>query len=191
MRPTRTIEPTAITTLEDWSKAYLKVANVGFDNGTPAVFSRTDDSVVKRLPVEKGVDLYVALNGETRRDDALEMLEERTEALNTKTTELLPGFLDAERQFLEATDAWRVATTPVARRAAALHVGRLSHTLQTAQRSLRDAQRPARFMTIVEDVTHKEMNYTTGDDRVAGSLYSLKSFRIPPQTRVLTEGDTA
>jgi len=191
MRPTRTIEPATVTNLEEWSKAYLKVANVGFDNGAPAVFSRTDDSVVKRIPVERGVDLFVALQGGAQRDAALEKLDEITTTLKTQAADALPGFLDAERQLLEATDAWRLSTTPASRRAAALHVGRLSHTLRRAQEAHRNADLPSRIVQIVEDVTYRDLNYTTGDDRIAHSLHSLKSLRIPPTARVLTEGDTA
>jgi len=179
----RTVEPAAITTLEEWSRAYTKYANVVLDNGVPAVLSRTDTSVVKRIPWTKGTDLYAVLQDGVLSEPALEAMEEKREALNAAASEASPGFLEAERQLLEATDVWRTARTAAARQVAALHVGRLSAALRDAARSLRSAEMPSRFTRVIEDVKVRDINYHTGDDRAAPNLLQLRLQRFPVDTR--------
>jgi hypothetical protein len=193
-----TIDPTNITTLEEWSNTYLNYQNVVQDNGVPTVLSRTDTSVVKRIPFKKGVDFYTILQ---RNDNdaatgisletALDTIEEKTTALKAAVVSATPGFLEAERLLLEATDAWRLATTPVAKHLAALRVGGLTARLQVAHTDLRSAELPGRTLRKIEELSYRDFDYTTGDDRKVGVLAQLRNMRFPTSSRVLTEGDTA
>lgn len=200
----KTVDPAAITTIEEWARAYGKYSNIVLDNGTPAVLDRVDKSaVVKRLPLKKGDDLYVVLqgsdglqgnhglqggNGGDLRNIAIEALEEKEVALKTAVTEATPGFIEAEKQLLEATDAWNLARTDVARAAAALEVGRRSVTLVTADHVLRTAAAPRRFIMSISDLTRRDLDYRTQDDRSMGNvLTSLKNVRLNAEDRILTE----
>jgi len=193
----KTIEPASITTLEEWAKQYLNYTNVTLDNGVPTVLSRTDNTVVKRIPVEKGFDLYAVLQGEGKGEGegsderAFDAMEGEKAILKTAIGEALPGFREAERQLLGATDAWRLAATPTTRAAAALHVGRLSVALQAAERVLRSAEAPVRFSQVIHDVKRVDIDYRTGDDRVIGNITQLRSQRFPYTSRILTGEDTA
>lgn len=191
----RTIEPASITTLEEWAKQYLKYTNVTLENGLPTVLSRTDNTVVKRIPLEKGFDLYAVLQGEGKGEGsderAFDAMEAERAALKTAVGAATPGFREAERQLLEATDAWRLAATPVTRAAAALHVGRLSVALQAAEHALRNAEAPVRFIQVIPDVKRVDLDYRTGDERVIGNISQLRSQRFPYTGRIFTEEDTA
>jgi len=191
----RTIEPASITTLEEWAKHYLEYTNVTLDHGLPTVLSRTDNTVVKRIPLEKGFDLYAVLqgegNGEGSDEKAFDAMEGERAALKATVGAATPGFREAERQLLEATDAWRLAATPSTRAAAALHVGRLSVALEAAERVLRSASAPVRFTQVIPDVKRVDLDYRTGDDRVIGNLLQLRSQRFPYVSRIFTEEDTA
>jgi len=194
----KTVDPAAITTIEEWARAYGKYSNIVLDNGTPAVLDRVDKSaVVKRLPLKKGDDLYAVLQGGDGlqggnhgdlRNIAIEALEEKEVALKTAVTEATPGFVEAEKQLLEATDAWNLARTDVARAAAALEVGRRSVTLVTADHVLRTAAAPRRFIMSISDLTRRDLDYRTQDDRSMGNvLTSLKNVRLNAEDRILTE----
>ena len=187
----RTIEPAAITTLEEWATRYLKYDNVVFDKGVPAVLSRTDNTVVKRIPIETGVDLYVLLQREGSDEKAYDAMEVERSAQKAVVGAALPGCKEAERQLLEATDAWRLAAAPTSRAAAALHVGRLSVALQEAERALRSAEAPVRFSQVIPDVKRVDIDYRTGDDRIIGNLQQLRSQRFPYTNRILTGEDMA
>ena len=199
----KTVDPAAITTIEEWARAYGKYSNIVLDNGTPAVLDRVDKSaVVKRLPLKKGDDLYVVLQGSDGlqgsdrlqgsdgelRNTALETLEEKEVVIKAAVTEAIPGFIEAEKQLLEATDAWNLARTDVARAAAALEVGRRSVTLVTADHVLRTAAAPRRFIMSISDLTRRDLDYRTQDDRSMGNvLTSLKNVRLNAEDRILTE----
>jgi len=189
----RTIEPASITTLEEWAGKYLKYTNVTLDNGRPTVLSRTDNTVVKRIPVEKGVDLYAVLQraGAGIDEKAFDAIEGEQLALKAAVESAIPGFREAERRLLEATDAWRLAATPTTRAAAALHVGRLAVALRAAELALRSASVPVRFTQVIPDVKRVDIDYRTGDDRIIGNLLQLRSHRFPYEGRILTEEDTA
>lgn len=191
----RTIEPASITTLEEWATQYLKYENVTLDNGIPTVLSRTDNTVVKRIPVEKGFDLYAVLQGQRNdqgnEEKAYDAMDAERLVQKTAVKAAIPGFREAERQLLEATDAWRLATTPTTRAAAALHVGRLSVALQAADQALSVAEAPVRFTQILPDVKRVDLDYRTGDDRVLGNLLQLRKHRFPYTSRILTGEDTA
>jgi hypothetical protein len=187
----RTIEPATITTLEEWATRYLKFDNVVFDNGVPAVLSRTDNTVVKRIPIEKGFDLYALLQREESDEKAYDAIEGERLAQKTAVGAALPGCREAERQLLEATDAWRLAVTPTSRAAAALHVGRLSVALQEAERTLRTAEAPVRFSQVIPDLKRVDLDYRTGDDRIIGNLLQFRSHQFPYTSRILTGEDMA
>jgi len=191
----RTIEPASITTLAEWAAQYLKYENVTLDNGQPTVLSRTDNTVVKRIPVEKGVDLYTVLQGAGRGDagdeKAYDAMEAERAALKEAVGAAVPGFREAERQLLEATDVWRLAATPTTRAAAALHVGRLATALQSAEHVLRSAETPVRFSQVIPDVKRVDIDYRTGDDRIIGNLLQFRSQRFPYTSRILTGEDMA
>jgi len=185
----RTVDPAAITTLEEWSRAYRKYANIVLDNGVPAVLSRTDTSVVKRIPWTKGTDLYVGLTEGT--EAAVDAMEETRSVLQAAVSEAAPGMREAERQLLDATDAWRLAKTAIARHAAALHVGRLSVALRDAAHILRSAEMPVRFTRIIDEITIRDLNYHTGDDRAAPNLTQFRSHQVPIEMRTITATDRA
>ena len=102
----RTIEPASITTLEEWATQYLKYETVTLDNGVPTVLSRTDNTVVKRIPVEKGFDLYAVLQGQRNdqgnEEKAYDAMDAERLVQKTAVKAAIPGFREAERQLLEA-----------------------------------------------------------------------------------------
>ena len=192
----KTIDPAAITTLEEWARAYGKYRNVVLDEGTPAVLDRINATAapVKRFPLKRGGDIYVILQGGDGelRNTAFETLEEKEVAIKAAVTEAIPGFIEAERQLLEATDAWNLARTEGTRAAAAAAVGRLSVALVKGDQSVRTAAAPRRFIQHISNLTRRDLDYRTQDDRVIGdSLNVLKNVRLNAGDRVLIEGDRA
>jgi len=187
-----TIEPATIVTIEDWSNAYLKYANVTLTDGIPTVLSRTDTSIVKRIPLGRGRELYTVLQeGGSAAEAMLEKKEELDAAIVEGMTEASNECTEAEQRLLLATDAWRMAATPADKAAAAISVAMRSFGIDVKGRALRNAEFPDRHSALIIDVKHRDFDYRTGDDRVKTHLLQLRSCKYSIKTRAITEEDTA
>ena len=194
-RGTKTIDPEQITSLAQWAKALGKFTNVVMsDEGIPTVLSRDGtNTVVKQFPLAKGHDMYVVLqsNPGELSEIALNKLDELTTVISEKVVTATAEFAAAEQNLLQATDNWRLATTPLARQIAATEVGLARVRASDADTAKRTAEAPRRHISHVENVTRKEMNYKSGDDRVYPSFYQLYSTRFGVEDRVITAADMA
>jgi hypothetical protein len=118
-----TVNPSNIKTLDQWVNAYKKHRNVVLDvDGSFLVLDpklvRDDPARARKEPVVKikhvySKDALIALAQDDKeiRTEALETVAKALEAIKKETGESLRSFSNAEKQLLEATDAYKMART--------------------------------------------------------------------------------
>ena len=194
-RTGRTVDPALVVDIDSWIRYYkTKHRNIVYRNGAMLVLDPTDLKAdpVKTIEPAKGDD-YVSLLASSRtpvdRRDAAEAKHKAIEEHRVEVmTEARIAFLDAEQLLLSAMDDWRNAETVGARTSAANEVGRLTKEVEDAERALRSATYPHRYIKFEEGLSRMLIDWDSRDERKT-SVYRLVNDSTTPKDRVVIVAD--
>jgi hypothetical protein len=194
-----TVNPSNIKTLDQWVNAYKKHRNVVLDvDGSFLVLDpklvRDDPARARKEPVVKikhvySKDALIALaQGDTEiRAEALETVAKALEAIKKETGESLRSFSNAEKQLLEATDAYKMARTQTQRMTTLQKVALKTKLMMDEGTKYSESRTPLRYVKMLYGIPRNHIDYTTNDERAIPSLMVLQPQRIGR----LTVEDTA
>ena len=203
VRVGKTIDPELVTDIDSWCRYYeSKYTNIIYDKGSMLVLDPTvmasDPKEARANPAKtivalKGVDYNDVLGSSSVSEELRAAADAKRKAIHDVQTESVTTaattLMDAEQDLLVAVDAWRVAEDDSSRTASAIEVGRLTKEVEVAERSLRSATYPHRYVK-EEVVEMKNIDYATHDDRKRG-LYRLVNAGISAPERTVIVADKA
>jgi len=194
-----TVNPANVKTLDQWVTAYKKHRNVILDvDGSFLVLDpklvRDDPARARKEPVVKikhtySKDALIALAQDDTeiRTEALETVAKALEAIKKDTAESLRSFSNAEKQLLEATDAYKMSKTPTQRMTTLHEVALKTKLMMDEGTKYSESRTPLRHVTMLFGIPRNHIDYTTNDERAIPSLMVLQPQRIGR----LTVEDTA
>jgi len=194
-----TVNPSNIKTLDQWVNAYKKHRNVVLDvDGSFLVLDpklvRDDPARARKEPVVKikhvySKDALIALAQDDKeiRTEALETVAKALEAIKKETGESLRSFSNAEKQLLEATDAYKMARTQTQRMTTLQEVALKTKLMMDEGTKYSESRTPLRYVKMLYGIPRNHIDYTTNDERAIPSLMVLQPQRIGR----LTVEDTA
>ena len=196
-RTGRTISPDLVVDIDSWLLYYNdRYRNIVYKDGAMLVLDPANLSAkpVKTIEPAKGDDYISLLVSSTITPERREAAEAARNAIEEKRQESLKEarsvFLGAEQDLLVAMDAWSVADTGVARTEAANQVGHFTKVMEEAERALRSATYPHRYVTFDEGLPRKIMNWDSRDERKV-NIYRLVNETTTPKDRTVIVADTA
>jgi hypothetical protein len=194
-----TVNPSNIKTLDQWVNAYKKHRNVVLDvDGSFLVLDpklvRDDPARARKEPVVKIKHVYskdaliaLAQDDTEIRAEALETVGKALEAIKKETAESLRSFSNAEKQLLEATDAYKMTRTQTQRMTTLQEVALKTKLMMDEGTKYSESRTPLRYVKMLYGVPRNHIDYTTNDERAIPSLMVLQPQRIGR----LTVEDTA
>lgn len=194
-----TVNPSNIKTLDQWVNAYKKYRNVILDvDGSFLVLDpklvRDDPARARKEPVVKIKHVYskdaliaLAQDDTEIRAEALETVGKALEAIKKETAESLRSFSNAEKQLLEATDAYKMTRTQTQRMTTLQEVALKTKLMMDEGTKYSESRTPLRYVKMLYGVPRNHIDYTTNDERAIPSLMVLQPQRIGR----LTVEDTA
>jgi len=194
-----TVNPSNIKTLDQWVNAYKKHRNVVLDvDGSFLVLDpklvRDDPARARKEPVVKIKHVYskdaliaLARDDTEIRAEALETVAKALEAIKKETAESLRSFSNAEKQLLEATDAYKMARTQTQRMTTLQEVALKTKLMMDEGTKYSESRTPLRYVKMLYGIPRNHIDYTTNDERAIPSLMVLQPQRIGR----LTVEDTA
>jgi len=196
-RTGRTIGPELVVDIDSWLRYYNdKYRNIVYKDGAMLVLDPTNLKAkpVKTIEPAKGNDYITLLVSPTTTPERREAAEVARSAIEAKRQESVKEartvFLEAEQDLLAAMDAWNVADTGVARKEAARQVGLFTKAVEEAERTLRSATYPHRYVTSDEELPRKILNWESRDERKV-NIYRLVNETTTPKDRTVIVADTA
>jgi hypothetical protein len=121
------------------------------------------------------------------RAEALETVAKALEAIKKETAESLRSFSNAEKQLLEATDAYKMARTQTQRMTTLQEVALKTKLMMDEGTKYSESRTPLRYVKMLYGIPRNHIDYTTNDERAIPSLMVLQPQRIGR----LTVEDTA
>ena len=194
-----TVNPSNIKTLDQWVNAYKKHRNVVLDvDGSFLVLDpkliRDDPARARKEPVVKIKHVYskdaliaLAQDDTEIRTEALETVAKALEDIKKETAESLRSFSNAEKQLLEATDAYKMARTQTQRMTTLQEVALKTKLMMDEGTKYSESRTPLRYVKMLYGIPRNHIDYTTNDERAIPSLMVLQPQRIGR----LTVEDTA
>ena len=176
-----TVKPSDVKDLDSWLLYYKqKRVNIQMaDDGRllvldPALLKTPAEAFehpAKVIPHLRANDMAAVLATSTNPE-----LRAAAEAKRTVLEETIRGnvataaaaYKDIEGELLKAVDAWTVADSAATRNVAALEVGTLSRQIEEADKYVRTAMYPHRYILAEKGVQKKQINYATHDERPVG-----------------------
>jgi len=196
-RTGRTIDPALVVDIDSWLRYYNdKYRNLVYKDGAMLVLDPTNMSgePVNTIEPVKGDDYVTLLVSSTTPPERRDAAEAARNALDERRRESIKeartDFLKVEQDLLLAMDAWRAADTGVARTAAANQVGHFTKAMEEADRALRSATYPHRYVTFDEGLPRKILNLDSRDERKV-NVYRLVNEATTPKDRTVIAEDTA
>jgi hypothetical protein len=191
------IPPANIKTLDQWIPKFGRSKNVVLGpDGSFLVLNpdllRTDPAAARATPAvtiphQKGTDALIALAQGSRDPDVLDRVAEALETLGKERDAAFGAFATIEQLVLDANDAFARAKTTTQRVTAALEVAKQTQELMAAAAIYSERKAPLRHVKVMYGIPHKELDYTTNDERAIPMLSVLKLQRLGR----LTVEDTA
>lgn len=186
-----------VNTLDEWLLYYkLKYVNiVRDDDGSFLVLNPVEAAQdmtearknAKRIAYDRGSDYSTVLANDRAapglRAAAEAASKAHMDAIAAKAAVALTEFETAERELLDAVNAWKIENTTASRTAAAMHVGVLSKQVEAAEANLQNARYPHRYIVQETTLARKALNYATRDDRAV----PYPVYRIVPETTATTD----
>jgi hypothetical protein len=199
----KTIDPARIVSVKDWINAYKQryVNLVLSDDGAFLVLDPTqvkkDYATALAAPVKTVPHIYASdFINVLRAADSEEGLRAAAESsyaafrseIDARTSSATEAFTAAEADLLIAADNWKGVSDPVSRKQIALRVGEALQKTAAADRALREAQYPHRYIYTYNELARRMLRPETFDDRTAEPVYALVPNTSVPRDRVVILG---
>lgn len=174
----RTIDPNKITTVAEWANGARIYTNLVLGSkGEFQVMSPKDvGTLVKVIPHLIGYDALTLLSqapdavSEELRAAAEKKYEEIQSEISGRVVAIKQLFTEAEDEYLDAIDNWRYSPDAATRTRNALHVSNAQIKLAAAEKELRSAQYPHRYIFNNDAISRKMIYPGSGDDRMHGVI---------------------
>ena len=193
----KTIDPSKIGDVESWLKAYSKkyINVVLGEDGSYLVLDPAQDPTtstpVKNIPHLMGDDYAVVLATGTSN--------ELRAAAEAKYTMLRAGikervavattvYLEAESHLLEAVANWESAPDVATRTTTAQTVGKATTALAEAEKVMREAQYPRRYVVTDTMITRQMLLPASGDDSFLDPIVRIVNEIADAKDRVVSRG---
>jgi hypothetical protein len=201
-RKGKTISESKVTDLASWAKYYNKENIVVGEDGSflvlDAALTKTDFPAALAAPVRviphlMGHDYITVLAdpsaatelraaAEARRTELVDSMEARVSA--TKV-----AYSEAETELLNATQRWANAPDAPSRIVLAQAVAAANTAVATAEKAMREAQAPHRYIKKYRDIPRMLLKPGSGDDRpIKNILYRLVPEATEAPERVVVAG---
>ena len=193
MPPKRpTVDPTRVTTLEEWLKFYKqKCGNLILEtDGRFSVYDPEDiNKHVKNIPLRKGVDVQSVLaSGDTSelRGHAVAKYDTIMEAKRVAKEGLTEAYVAKEADLLRLTSEWTRSPESATKVPFLGPITHVSKELGALDRQLRDTMYPRRAIVSDGHVTRHQLDYRTQDPRKLDvTLYALRPEYTIATQRIL------
>jgi hypothetical protein len=201
----KTIDPSKIGDVESWLKAYSKkyINIVLGEDGSylvlDPVLAASDPTgalaaPVKNIPHLMGDDYAVVLAaGVVAPNELRAAAEERFTTLRSGIKERVAvattAYLEAEELLLEAVANWESAPDVATRTTTAQTVGKATAALAEAEKVLREAQYPRRYVTTDETITRQMLVPASGDESFLDPIVRVVNEIADAKDRVVSRGN--